>query len=104
MTSEDIARQLANKSLKYSDFEECLESVLAYLEGLAIFKQIDIPEIMQYWAQLDKRVTQGPFKEVIKLDNERFNPNGNIFLGKRKMQEIRDNGEYGILYLYGKGL
>ncbi|MFA7170041.1 MAG: hypothetical protein WC178_04275 [Candidatus Paceibacterota bacterium] len=104
MTSEGIAQQLARKSLKYSDFEECLESVLAYLEGLAIFKDIDIPEVIQLWAAKDKRVIAGPLKEIIRLENEKFNPNGNIFLGKPKMREIRDNGEYGILFLYGKGL
>jgi hypothetical protein len=104
MTSEGIAQQLAQKSLKYSNFEECLESVLAYLEGLAIFRDIDIPEVIQLWAIKDKRVNQGPLKEIIRLDNEKFNPNGNIFLGKPKMREIRDNGGYGILYLYGKSL
>lgn len=104
MTSEDIARRLAQKSLKYSNFEECLESALAYLEGLAIFTDIDITEIIQLWAGLDKRVIQGPLKEVIRLDTERFNSNGTYFLGKAKVKEIKDNEEYGLLYLYGKGL
>ena len=104
MTSEDIARRLAQKSLKYSNFEECLESALAYLEGLAIFAEIDITEIIQLWAGLDKRVIQGPLKEVIRLDTERFNSNGTYFLGKAKVKEIKDNEEYGLLYLYGKGL
>lgn len=104
MTSEDIARRLAQKSLKYSNFEECLESALAYLEGLTIFTDIDITEIIQLWAGLDKRVIQGPLKEVIRLDTERFNSNGTYFLGKAKVREIKENEEYGILYLYGKGL
>lgn len=54
--------------------------------------------------KLDKRVFQGPLKEVIRLENERFNPNGTYFLGKAKVREIKENEEYGILYLYGKGL
>ncbi|MDD4720681.1 MAG: hypothetical protein PHQ88_07485 [Bacteroides sp.] len=104
MASEDIAQQLARKSLKYSNFEECLDSALAYLESLAIFKDIDIPEIIQLWALKDKRLTRGPLKEAVKLENHRFNPNGTVFLGRPKVKEIRDNGDYGILYLFGKGL
>ena len=104
MESEDMAKLIAGKSLKYSDFQECLESVLGYLEGLSVFNPININEIIQMWAKYDSRVFHGNLVQTITLDTEKFNPNGNIFLGKTKMREIRDNKEFGILYLYKKGL
>ena len=100
-----LACKLAAKTLQIPDFEKALRFTLSYLEGLSVHTEIDQAEVIQLISAQDKRFKNGYRKESIILKNDQFNSaNGTVYLSCSKAREIRNNGDYGILYVMGRGL
>lgn len=104
MLPQDIAKRLAQKTVKVPELDKAYRFVFAYLEGLSALTSVDLVETIRLLGQIDKRFKAGNCKEMVKISNAQFNPTGTIFIGRVNASKWRDEGNTGILFIMGGGI